>query len=327
MKHIKLILGISILLCNHSLKAQSFFIDGATYYTYKDAYSLSPGVSFASYFKEIIKLDSTNLDGEYYSVKRTSDLKIDSFTYQLKVKKDKVYYSGLLKNNNNDSFLVKDLMINDFTQKPGDSLRISDVGSGLKLKFVVDSIKPRLFPDGIARQVFYYSGKNSSPEYPRQPIRFIAKGLGSDAGLVCFKLTNRINPYWQELISICSSKQVYSNTSFSYLKKNNFCEEDSIIQMIKIIKQKASINGLKAEKYKVYPNPTNTVLMVTIIIPEKKLRVEIADFTGKIIYQDRNPLITNNRIIIDCSRYDKGFYTVLIQDDTGLFNQQFIKLD
>lgn len=329
MKHIKLVLSISILLYSNALKSQSFFIDGATYYTYTDAISLTPGYSYASYFKEIIKLDSINQNGEYYTIKRSNIEKvnkIDSSTYKLKVRNDRVYFSGYLINHIKDSFLIEDLMIYDFTQKPGDTLNISDSKSGLKQSLILDSIISRIFEDGISRQVFYYTVNRLSSEQVWVRIKFVAKGLGSDVGLVGFRITNRISVYWEELISICSSIPVYSNTKFSILKNNAFCEEDSIIQLIKILK-KASFNVLGIEKYKIYPNPVKDELWVSINSPTKQLTVEIVDFTGKVIGKAINPLITNNQIKIDLSRYYKGFYTLVLHSDTGLFNQKFIKLD
>ncbi len=139
MKLIKLLFSISLLVFTSNVKSQNAFIDSSTYYTFGRTSSFA---NFYEYIKESVLYDSTNKDGEFYSVSHFAS-EYNLFTkYTLRAKIDKVYFSGKLYNlQRTDSFDVVDLMIYDFSLKIGDTMVIAHTASNLYITLLVDSIR------------------------------------------------------------------------------------------------------------------------------------------------------------------------------------------
>lgn len=161
-------------------------------------------MDFNTHFKELLLFDSVGHFGEYYTVERTPGKYnlTDSLTYKLRVFEDKVYFTGFLITGNNDTFEINNLLIYDFSLNVGDTFEVDENTSGLKYKLALDSIGQKVFDDGISRETYYWKTISGYNEFSGFPLHFIAKGIGSNKGLVCFPLTNRV-VFWQDLISIC----------------------------------------------------------------------------------------------------------------------------
>jgi hypothetical protein len=225
MKHIKLLLASSLLVVgSFTLKAQTFFLDSAVYYVHKSESSQIPCLVFNTHFKELLLFDSIGQLGEYYTVERTPGKYnfSDSLTYKLRVYQDRVYFTGALTTINEDTFEIEDLMIYDFNLNVGDTFVVDEYTSGLKYKLVLDSIGQKVFDDGISRETYYWKTISGNYEFTLFPLHFIAKGIGSNKGLVCFQLTGKL--VWQNLISVCFNNELVYRIPDTYLSLGDYCD-------------------------------------------------------------------------------------------------------
>lgn len=323
MKHIKLLFYTSLFsILTTNLYAQKYFLDSSTYYTYVDAPSLSQGLSFVHYIKETLNLDSANSNGNYYTVDYfASDFNmIPKFNtkYNLKYIGEKVYFTGKLRNDNNDSFEVSDLLIYDNSLIVGDTLKIMHPASGLKIQLIVDSIKNKVFQDNQTREIQYYTIFEGIPnEFYRNGVAFTASGLGSNFGLLPFKLNRRNAPYWQQLISVCNNNNVVysSNDQFDNWLISNYCNEIEIMDLIDTIRS-LSIDEIANKTIEVYPNPVNKELFVN--------GISSGDFT---IFNSvgRTLLVGKYDISLNTTLLSKGIYYISIKQGNKIYNSRFIK--
>jgi len=323
MKHIKLLFSISLLALSSIANAQQKFIDSSSYYTYVNAPSLSQGLNFAHYSKETVILDSTNVYGDYFTVDYyVSNLNvIPKFysQYNLKCIGDKVYFTGKLRSDNKDSFEVSDLEIYDFSLNEGDTLKIKHSLSGLNIQLLVDSIKNIQYEDGIYRETHFYNVIEGIPnEYYSHPIAFAAKGLGSNFGLLPFKLIRRNAPFWQQLISVCgkNKKVVYSaNDQFDHWNISDYCDEQAIVDLIDTIRS-LSIDRLSYQLIKIFPNPVNNELSIQGV---SSGTYSISSSVGKKVLEGK---FEN---YINISGLSNGIYYILIKQEDKIYVNRFVK--
>ncbi|MDP2175675.1 MAG: T9SS type A sorting domain-containing protein [Bacteroidota bacterium] len=315
MKHIQLLFSISVWLIVSSIKSQSF-VDSSNYYTFATAPSLSPQTSFTHYIKEYLFLDSSNTKGDFFSVHYSSNINLDSFNsiYYIKKKDNKVYFTGkLYKIEMSDSFDVSDLLIYDFNLNTGDTLKIKHSESGINLELLIDSIQNVVYKDGISRETHFYKVLESNYEYIGFPITFSAKGLGSDFGLLPFKLNRRNSPFSQKTISVCEKddKTIFQNNNHYNIWKNlNYCDEQVVKKYIDTIRS-TSFNEINIQAIKIYPNPANQFLNITSSNHSLVL-VEIKNHLGQMVY---NGTYTPQ---IDISLFKNGIYFLFLKDELGM---------
>jgi hypothetical protein len=323
MKHTKLLFSISLLVFTANVKGQSTFLDSSTYYTYVNAPSVSQGLSFAHYIKETVNLDSTNANGYFYTVYYyASDFNvIPKFNtkYNLKCNGDKVYFTGKLRNDNNDSFEVSDLLIYDYSLIVGDTLKIMHATSGLKVQLIVDSIKNVVYQDNQTRETHYYTIFEGIPnEFYRNGLTLAANGLGSNFGLLPFKLNRRNAPFWQQLISVCKKNNnvVYSaNDAFDHWLISNYCNELEIMDLIDTIRS-LSIDKIAYQPIKVYPNPVNNKLFIH--------GISSGDY---IIFNSVGQMVLEGRFdnYVNTAGLSNGIYYLLIKQDDKIYYSRFAK--
>lgn len=315
MKPIKLLFSISLLVFTSNVKSQNAFIDSSTYYTFGSTSSLA---NFYEYIKESVQYDSTNTDGEFYSVSHYAS-KYNLFTkYTLRAQNDKVYFTGKLYTFQRiDSFDVADLMIYDCSLKIGDTMVIAHTASNLYIKLLVDSIRDNYYFDGKPRQTHYYSflvrGNESDYAY-----MFATKGLGSNCGLVPFRINHRNAPYSKRLISICNATNtnVYTKTEFDYWELKSFCDETEIIEKVKEI-DKSSIENKPYPSIKVFPNPVKNELFING--NGSMSNYKIYNSTGQIM--DFGQLDES----VKTMNLPSGFYSIVIEQQSKVFYGKFIK--
>ncbi len=320
MKLIKLLFSISIFLVINNIKAQICFLDSSTYYTYCDAPSLSQGLSFATYSKEIVHLDSGNVQEKFYSISYNSkDWKQQSCVYYLKEKNDTVFFTGTLYSENGDSFKVDNLIIYDFSLNAGDTFKINHSASGLNIELLIDSVRNIKFQDNELRKTQFYTILTGAPsEYYNVTSFFATQGIGSKFGLLPFKLIRRNSPFWQELISVCSKEKVavYSaNESFSHWNIINYCDEMEIINLIDTIRS-LFIDKISIQNIVIFPNPVSNTLQFNHIS------------TGNVlIYNSLGHLIVDAPFDnqINLSNLPNGLYHLFIIKDKKVFRGNFIK--
>jgi hypothetical protein len=318
MKHIKLLLASSLLVLGFfSLKAQTFFLDSTVYYVHKSAPSLTPGLDFNTHFKELLLFDSVGHFGEYYTVERTPGKYnlTDSLTYKLRVFEDKVYFTGFLITGNNDTFEINNLLIYDFNLNVGDTFEVDENTSGLKYKLALDSIGQKVFDDGISRETYYWKTISGYNEFTLFPLHYIAKGIGSNKGLVCFPLTNRV-VFWQNLISICKLNEPIYKIPDTYYSVEDFCNEDTIQSIIEKFRS-VSVVKINKQTLKIYPNPVETILYIDDI---KNEEFEIRDQLGKTVLKG----YFENKI--DVERLKTGIYQLIIKSNEINYTSKIIKL-
>lgn len=319
MKPIKLLLSISLAVITSCLSAQTTFLDSSVYYTLSSAPSLSDGHSFTHYIKEFITLDSTTNSGEYYSIIFSSDFNFKT-RYSIKYKDEKVYFSGKLRNEDQDSFEVRDLMIYDFMLNIGDTLKIQHSASGLNIKLLIDSVKTVPFKDGKSRLTQYYTVLlGNSSEYYSSKISFASNGMGSDFGLLPFKIKHRNTPYWQNLISLCQKDKnmVYSNNErYDIWGVSDYCDETEIIAMVDEIR-KLNIDNQPYNSVQVFPNPIRNELHIEGF--ESIGKYKIFDITGQI--QQSGDLTQ----VIYTEKLNSGFYFIVIEQSDKQYHGTFLK--
>lgn len=321
MKYIKLLFSISIaFICNKNLNAQFSYLDSSTYYTYCDAHSLTPGLSFASYSKELVLLDSANSMETFYKVLYESkdwNWNQRSYVYFLKVKRDTVFFSGTLYNAYDDSFEVNNLIIYNFNLNAGDTFKINHSASGLNIELLVDSVKNVKYHDNQIRRTQYYTVLSSG--YNRVTLPFSAsQGIGSNYGLIPFRIIRHNSPFWQELISVCNKDQmvVFAATeSFNYLNIKNYCDEIEIIDLIDTIRS-VSFDEISDQHTVLFPNPTNNILKVRGMSSGNAL---IYNSVGQLVVD----VTFENQINI--SNLPQGIYQIILFKDNKEFRGKFIK--
>lgn len=318
MKHIKLLLAGSLLVIgSFTLKAQTFFLDSAVYYVHKSAPSLTPGLDRNTHFKELLLFDSIGQLGEYYTVERTPGKYnfSDSLTYKLRVFEDRLYFTGTLTTINEDTFEIEDLMIYDFNLNEGDTFVVDEYTSGLKYKLVLDSIGQKVFDDGISRETYYWKTISGYYEFSGYALHFIAKGIGSNKGLVCFPLTERL-VYWQNVISVCFNNELVYKIPDTYYFVEDYCNEDSIQTIIEKFRS-VSVVRVNKQTLKIYPNPVESDLFIDGIENEN---FEIRDQLGKTVmkgYFEKN---------IDVRGLKTGVYQLIIKSNDISYTSKIIKL-
>ncbi|MCK9480274.1 MAG: T9SS type A sorting domain-containing protein [Bacteroidia bacterium] len=317
MKHIRLLLSVSlVLLIGKPAKAQTFFEDSTYYFVYQDAYSLTPGLDFGTYCKELLRIDSIGDMGEYYTVERTPYKPFwgyDSLTYKLRVFNDKVYLSGFLTNNNNDSFEINDLLIYDFTLDIGDTMFVSDTLSGLYYGLILDTIVDITYLDGISRETFYWSVIDPHNEFNNIKLDYTVKGIGSNRGLVYFELLVR-RTGWQGLVSACKDNTpIYLNNPTHYpIDVEDACNEDTIRSRV------ISVEHIISIPLKIYPNPAQTELFLQEIPLHSAYRIlnVVGAEVTKGVYEGN---------AIPVSALPQGVYLLQIQTQEQVWQARFVK--
>lgn len=324
MNPIGTLICIFMLAISHLSVSQTYFKDSSRYYSFSNTTSLS-GNGFAYYSKELIKLDSSTATGEYYTVqysKHYSSSYSVSHKYRLRAIDNKVFYTGLIIHDNEDSFEVDDLLIYDFNLQTGDTMKIFHAASRLDIQLLVDSVKDRRYEDGELRNTFYYSIiKGINKEYlHEESIQYAAKRFGSDFGLVPFKFIDRFHLHWQDLISICmdGNQLMYKDSFFTeHMELKDYCEEDSLLDML-IELRKYTLNNLISGRLKIYPNPVSNVL-------------QIEGFEGRGVYKIFNAsgeMSQEGRIedIIIIDKLNAGLYFIVIENENGILSGSFLKI-
>jgi len=263
-----------------------------------------------------VNFDSSNTNGEFYTItytaKKFSSIlnETDSTNFHLRVKNDKVYFTGKLFNFSSDSFEIDNLLIYDFALGVGDTLKIIDALSGINYKYKIDSIVNITYLDGISRKAFYHDN-----------YLFFAKGLGSNLGLIPFKsfLLKSIPLTYQELISVCKNKnnpvfsenQIFSNWGIQF-----DCNEKTIIKLIDTIGNSISIDDIKIKIVKIFPNPASNSIQVNGI---EKGPYKIYNSIGQ-LQQSGN---FENSIQIESLK--TGLYYILIEQNNFILRGSLLK--
>ncbi len=263
-----------------------------------------------------MNFDSSNTNGEFYTItytaKKFSSIlnETDSTNFHLRVKNDKVYFTGKLFNFSSDSFEIDNLLIYDFALGVGDTLKIIDALSGINYKYKIDSIVNITYLDGISRKAFYHDN-----------YLFFAKGLGSNLGLIPFKsfLLKSIPLTYQELISVCKNKnnpvfsenQIFSNWGIQF-----DCNEKTIIKLIDTIGNSISIDDIKIKIVKIFPNRASDSIQVKGI---EKGPYKIDNSIGQ-LQQSGN---FENSIQIESLK--TGLYYILIEQNNFILRGSLLK--
>lgn len=320
MKPIKLLFIISLILFASNIKSQTF-IDSSVYYTLTTMPNLSaPDPGFESYIKEVVVLDSNTQNGAFYTVNYNCENREGKFNfkYQLKNKGNKVYLTGKLDKYINDSFDVSDLLVYDFNLKKGDTLKINNTDLELNLELLIDSIVNVLYFDGISRETFYYNVLTGGNFQQYSNILYASKGMGSNYGLLPFKLINIKTPYYQRLISVCDNNKntVYVDTlMFGFYGVKNFCDEKEISDLIDIMRG-VSINEVNFQSVKVYPNPSTSKIYVDGL---EDGEYKIYNSTGQL------QLSGNFENFIQIESIKTGLYFIFIEQNDFILRGSFIK--
>lgn len=319
MKRIRLLLSLSfLLLCYSPAKAQTFFPDSTVYFVYKDAYTLTPNADNSTYYKELLRVDSLGDMGEYYTVERTPyefhpSYIYDSLTYKLRVFNDKVYFSGFLTNDYNDSFEINDLLIYDFTLSIGDTMFVSDTPSGLYYGLILDTIADITYLDGISRETFYWNVIDPHNEFENIKLNYTVQGLGSNRGLVCFELSVR-RTGWQGLVSACKDNTpIYLNNPTHYpIDVEDACNEDTIRSRI------VNVELIVSTPISIYPNPAQTKLFVEEIPIGREYRIlnTVGAEVERGVYEGDS---------IPISHLSQGVYLLQIQTQEQIYQARFAK--
>jgi hypothetical protein len=316
MKYIKLLLlGSLILTTQISANAQSFFIDSSEYNLYLQTGERAYG---SHWLKEKLILDSIGEIGEFYSVYLASMKINDSYftpllpplnsKYNLRVKNDSVFMTGLIKkpNASTDS-LFTNLLLYDFSMQVGDSLHIYLPYIGLDSNYVLDSIIPILYPDDSLRETYYLSKILENGK--RNKISWI-KGLGSLGGL------NKYSPkfYYSMsyfLISVCKNGNPIFIHNFGILNFSGYCSDEELDKIIiDYYTQYVTIKDLlKNEIIAIYPNPASEEITLTREGNPQSTQVQVYDMQGKKIFSTE---WKDASIKINTQEWRNGIYTVRI---------------
>ncbi len=83
------------------------------------------------------------------------------------------------------------------------------------------------------------------------------------------------------------------------------------------------ISELNADAIKIYPNPTATILNVTLNPNITIQQIKLSDVQGKAVYEQSN--LPTNKLQIDLSNFSKGLYTLEIKTQNGTNRHKIIK--
>jgi hypothetical protein len=298
-------------LAANSSSAQTMFIDSSKYYTFQKAPSISEGVSFAMYFRENIYLDSINSNGEFYTVKLNAYFPEKNLEYKLRCYDSQVFYSGVvLELNSQDTFMVYELLIYNFKLKAQDTFRIQFPKAMMNITLVIDSVKEVTYLDGQKRLTqFFTMINNQHQEFLNNTLKFGSMGLGSNTGLVPFKILDRF-VYEKVLISVCSNDNaIYKNNDrFDSWNPNDYCDDDDIYDMVLQIR-KVSIDDISKIPLTIVPCPTNNYFKIELPNDNNSWEIQVMDMYGK---QVLNTEVLNNWF--DCSSWPSGVYTIQLLD-------------
>jgi hypothetical protein len=334
MKHIKLLLAGSFLFFSQlSVKSQSFFIDSSEYYIHLRPISMTGGF-YPFWNKEQIVLDSTGTEGEYYTttlLNMDSILLEDTFislsaplnsTYQLRVKEDKVYFSGFVRKAvtqssfNSDSMFIENFLLYDFTMQPGDSLHVDIPYLEMDFYFVLDSVVPVLYRDDTLRETFFM--RHTSHSNLGNKSKWI-KGIGSNLGLNYLPSTYIfMNPLYTELLSLCNYNQlIFMNDFFEKPQFTDYCSDEGIDELVKYFRKNSSLNENKLEQaVSIYPNPTTGKIWIKSV---NTAEFEIRDQLGKKLMEG---VFENS---IEVSELKPGIYHLTIKSNDMIYTAKILK--
>jgi len=317
MKHTRLLFSISLaLLFCQNASAQTFFKDNTVSFIIKEVQTLKQADECR--FKETIRLDSVNLNGEYYTVRVGSNLKdckSDTTIYKLRTLDRRVYFTG-----DYNGLAKKDVLIYDFNLLDGDTLEVVlEPGKGT-FQSKIDSVRSIVYEDGIARNTQYHSFfKRGNLPIKLNGNIFIAEGLGAQTGIAFFPLNNW--PYWRhDLISVCHQDTLMYiwpeyDVKPNIIPINEYCDEDSISYLLGYVETK-SINNIPKNQITVYPNPTSEFLQIK--------GMEQGSFE---IYNTHGSLLQSGILEKQISVSDlvPGFYYLLLRNENGVYSGKFVK--
>lgn len=84
---------------------------------------------------------------------------------------------------------------------------------------------------------------------------------------------------------------------------------------------KTSINDEKHSGFKVYPNPTNSIIDIVYDQDSSNIIIDLTDINGKQIYHIKNP---GNKYRLDLYGKPKGNYIVSIRSDRVFTSEKII---
>ena len=318
MKHVKLLLSMSLLILSGNLRAQAIFANKSKFMTMSDAPAFTQ-VNFLHYISEKVNLDSLKNDTAFYTVNFFESDSNYSDQYHLKCYSNKVYFSGkIIDYYPYKAFNVKDVLIYDFNLKAGDLFSISENSSKMDIKISIDSVKNITYKDGRSRQTqFFHVISSNLDEYNQFNPTFFAMGLGGDHGILPFKIRNRNSPFWQRLISACNQDSVNMYLDDFWLRDYPFkpCDEKDFSASIKKLRT-ASILPTNENRISIYPNPTNS-----------NLKIDGVDSGSYLILNSLGQTVLSGLFTkgIMTESLKPGYYSIVILNNSSKFEYKFIK--
>ncbi|MFT7591456.1 MAG: hypothetical protein ACI9UJ_001379 [bacterium] len=303
--------------------SQSAFTDGAEYFTLRRGIQLGT-VTYSSYFKETVRLDSVIKGDEYYTIFRNKEdskswKNLDTLSYKLRVTDRKVYYTGnFYTDTNRIMHTVKDVLFYDFGLDKGDTLFSFDPQSENLQAYtcIIDSVKIKTYQDGKPRVTQYARGfKESFPNRPFGYFRFI-EGVGSSRGILYQNIIGY--PPDLSLISICKDKDIfYLDSSFYHYTPGDYCDESHIQNMTyrsaNVPRENKPITHID-----IYPNPVSTTLFIS---DELKGTYKISNEIGEMI------TVGDASKPIDVSSLPPQLYFIHIFTEEVVATAKFIKVN
>lgn len=104
-------------------------------------------------------------------------------------------------------------------------------------------------------------------------------------------------------------------TSIRYQIKNNN-NPDDFVMVILTFSTLTSVTNAQITNFAVYPNPAINNFFVEKSNSVKKFRIEVYDVLGKIVH--KSEISSSDKMQIDCSKWDKGYYFVKIYNEAKL---------
>ena len=319
MKPIKLLFSTSLLFIAGNLCGQTIFPHKSTFMTMADGISVSPNLNFLQYISEKVNLDSTKNDTAYYTVNFFESDSNYSDQYHLTCYNNQVYFSGKIYDYYpRKAFDVKNVLIYDFNLNVGDTMVIAESNSKMNIQLKIDSLADIKYEDGITRKTQFFQVISSNlKEYNIWQPRFNILGLGGDYGLVPFRIRYRNSEYWQKLITACNKDTV--NMYFSDFKDMNFsfpkCNEIGFAKTIENMRN-ASSENVNSPKFKLYPNPTNSIIHIEGHLTGN---YNIVNYLGQTL--STGPL--TNQINVEFLK--PGIYSIIIENKTEYSQLKFVK--
>ncbi len=83
-----------------------------------------------------------------------------------------------------------------------------------------------------------------------------------------------------------------------------------------------AINSISKEQVNIYPNPVTNILNISIPNLKSNNKIEIFDYTGKLIINKNN--YDNNNFVYDMSNYPSGIYFVKITENRNFKTYKFV---